>query len=70
MHNTNVFGIGMFEDEICFKQINVVSHTFLILIYKTLSIDLFSLFVIFKLSHLKIMRVYASLTKIIMFSHI
>jgi hypothetical protein len=37
MHNINVvFGIGMFEDEICFKQISVVSHTFLILIYKTL----------------------------------
>jgi hypothetical protein len=41
MCNTNVFGVGMFKDEICFKQINVVSHTFLILIYKTLSIDLF-----------------------------
>jgi hypothetical protein len=25
MHNTNVvFGIGVFEDEICFKQINVL----------------------------------------------
>ncbi len=37
MRNTNVvFGVGMFEDEICFKQISVLSHTSLILIYKTL----------------------------------
>ncbi len=36
MHNTNVFGVGVFEDETCFEQVSVVSHTSLILIYKTL----------------------------------
>jgi hypothetical protein len=35
--NTNVvFRVQMFEDETCFKQVNVVFHTFFILIYKTL----------------------------------
>jgi hypothetical protein len=37
MYNTNVvFGVGVFEDELCFEQIKVVSQTFLIFIYKTL----------------------------------
>ncbi len=37
MYNTNViFGIGAFEDELCFEQVKVVSQTFLIFIYKTL----------------------------------
>jgi hypothetical protein len=37
MHNTNVvFGVGVFEDETCFKQVSVVFHIFFILIYKTL----------------------------------
>jgi hypothetical protein len=35
MRNTNVvFGVGMFEDETCFEQVNVDFHTFLIFIYK------------------------------------
>jgi hypothetical protein len=35
--NTNViFGVGVSKDETCFKQVSVVSHTSLILIYKTL----------------------------------
>jgi xanthine dehydrogenase molybdopterin-binding subunit B len=37
MCNTNVvFGVGVFEDETCFKQVSVVSHISFKLIYKTL----------------------------------
>jgi hypothetical protein len=37
MYNTNVvLGVGVFEDELCFEQVKVVSQTFLIFIYKTL----------------------------------
>jgi hypothetical protein len=36
MHNTNVFGVGVFKDETCFEQVSVDSLTSLIFIYKTL----------------------------------